>query len=169
MSAATPSETLVEGIELRPIRDDDVPFLRSLYASTRADEMALVAWTDDQRQAFLDQQFEAQHRYYRENYANPEYSIVELEGHPIGRLYLDLRTNEIRIVDIALMPEARGRGIGGQLVRDVLAKAGDAGTPVTIHVEKFNPARRLYDRLGFRAIGDRDVHLLMEWTPGSVS
>jgi len=157
------------GIALRPVRDGDEPFLRSLYASTRADELAQVPWTDAQKRAFADMQFDAQHHHYREVFPNAEFSIVERDGQPIGRLYVDRRAKEIRIVDIALIPETRNLGIGGRLLGTVLEEGRRTGKPVTIHVEKFNPAARLYERLGFREIEDRGVHRLMEWSPGSVS
>lgn len=166
---ATPYAAPVPGVTLRPIGDADLPFLRALYESTREDELAPVPWSDAERRAFLDMQFEAQHRHYAQAYAHPEFAVIERDGRPIGRLYLDRDAAELRIVDIALMPEARRQGIGGALVSAVLEDGRTQGLPVTIHVEKFNPARRLYERLGFREVDDRGVYALMQWTPGGLS
>ncbi|MEM6455612.1 MAG: GNAT family N-acetyltransferase [Acidobacteriota bacterium] len=154
-------------VTFRPIADDDAPFLAALYASTRADEMRQVPWDDAQKAAFLQMQFEAQHRHYAAHFADAAFDLV-LHGPervPIGRLYLDRRDDELRIIDIALLPDWRGRGIGGALMRRVLDEAAAAGKPVRIHVEKNNPALRLYDRLGFRPIEDQGVYHLMEWRP----
>jgi ribosomal protein S18 acetylase RimI-like enzyme len=166
---ATPSTVLVPGVTLRPIGDPDLPFLRALYGSTREEELAPVPWSDAQKRAFLDQQFAAQHQHYAQAYAHAEFAVIERDGRPIGRLYLDRGPAELRIVDIALMPEARNQGIGGALLGAVIAQGRSAGVPVGIHVEKLNPARRLYERLGFREVDDRGVYVLMHWTPGGLS
>jgi ribosomal protein S18 acetylase RimI-like enzyme len=150
-------------ISFRPIADTDQPFLRELYASTRAQDMAVVPWTAAEKQVFLDQQFEAQHRYYREQFANARFDLVLDDGSPIGRLYLDRRELEHRLIDIALVPEARGRGIGARLMRDVMEAAASEGKMVRIHVEHNNPAIHLYTRLGFEKVEDQGVYELMEW------
>jgi ribosomal protein S18 acetylase RimI-like enzyme len=108
-------------------------------------------------------QFNAQYLYYAENYAHAQFQIVLLDGAPIGRLYVDRRAAEIRIVDIALLPEHCGQGIGSHLLREILAEGQARGVPVTVHVERFNPALHLYERLGFRPVEDKGVYLLMEW------
>jgi len=153
------------GVELRPRRDDDRPFLERLYASTRADEMTLLDWPAQEKAAFLAMQFEAQTQHYDEHYADAEFLVVERDGLPIGRLYLQRREDEIRVVDIALLPEARRGGIGGRLLKRVLDEADETGRVVRIHVERNNPAMVLYQRLGFRKIDDLGVYHLMEWTP----
>ncbi len=149
----------------RPISDKDIPFLKKLYASTREDEMKLSGWPKEQIERFLESQFLAQHQYYREMFSKAEFLLILLEGRPAGRLYLDRRKEEHRIVDIALMPEYRGKGYGGSLLRDLLAEASTRNKMVRIHVEHNNPALRLYQRLGFRQVGDQGVYLLMEWKP----
>lgn len=153
-------------VTLRPVRSGDEPFLRRLYASTRADEMALLAWSEDQKASFLEMQFTAQHSYYQRQFPEARFDIVEEDGRPVGRLYVDRRPEEIRLIDIALLPEHRNRGIGGRLMDQLLAEARTAGKPVTIHVERFNPALRLYRRLGFREVEDKGVYLLLAWSPG---
>lgn len=152
-------------MKLRPRRDDDLGFLAHLYASTRIDEMALIDWSAEEKDAFLAMQFEAQTRHYDEHYADAEFLVIERDGLPIGRLYLQRREDEIRIVDIALLPEHRRSGIGGRLLHGVLDEAAETGKEVRIHVERNNPALALYRRLGFREIDDLGVYYLMEWTP----
>jgi ribosomal protein S18 acetylase RimI-like enzyme len=150
-------------IELRPERPDDRPFLEALYASTREREMALLPWTDEQKRAFLASQFEAQHTYYVDRFADARFLVIEEAGAPIGRIYIHRRSDEIDLVDIALLPERRGSGIGTSLVRGVMDEAVRADLPLRLHVEHDNPARRLYDRLGFRVLENQGVYLRMEW------
>lgn len=153
-------------VAFRPIGPADMEFLLRLYRSTREDEMAMIAdWTAEQKDAFLRQQFEAQHTYYHEHYEGADFLILLLEGEPAGRLYIHRRPAEIRLMDIALLPEHRNGGLGTKLVRDLLAEGEASGKPVTIHVEIYNPAMRLYQRLGFQPIADRGVYHLLEWRP----
>jgi ribosomal protein S18 acetylase RimI-like enzyme len=152
-------------ITLRPQTDADRDFLEALYGSTRADEMALVPWTDAQKAAFIAMQFQAQSAHYAEHYYDAEFLVIERDGAPIGRLYLYRGTADIRIVDIALVPEARGAGLGTHLLREILTEGERAGKSVSIHVENFNPALRLYHRLGFVHVDDHGAYYLMRWSP----
>lgn len=155
-----------ESLTFRPIVDDDASFLLRLYASTRADEMAQVPWTDEQKDEFLQFQFHAQHVYYQEHFPEARFDVVLRAGEPIGRLYLDVRDDEHRLIDIALLPEARGKGLGSRIMRDILdAAVADGDKLVRIHVEQNNPAMRLYLRLGFEKIEEQGVYHLMEWRP----
>ena len=152
-------------VSLRPSTATDEPFLGLLYASTRTEELAVVPWTDEQKGIFLAQQFNAQDVAYRETYPNASFSVVELDGEPIGRLILTrLEGNELRIVDVALLPDHRNHGIGTGLIRDVLASAKTGDLMVSLHVEVWNPAVEVFDRLGFRRVSKNDVHIQMEWT-----
>ena len=152
-------------IQTRPIDDGDADFLFRLYASTRQDELAPVPWTDEQKHAFLKQQFDAQHSHYQQYFPEASFDVLLSDGTAIGRLYVDRRDDEIRIIDIALLPEHRGRGIGGAIMTELLAEAQDKRLPVRIHVERNNPALRLYERLGFAQVEDQGVYLLMQWNP----
>jgi GNAT superfamily N-acetyltransferase len=152
-------------VAFRPIEPGDEPFLRRLYASTREEELRPVPWTPAEKAAFLRQQFQAQHAYYQEHYTGTRFEVVLRDGQPIGRLYVARWADEIRIVDITLLPEHCGAGIGTGILRDLLAEAAAAGKPVRIHVERQNPAWRLYERLGFAPIEDKGVYYLMEWRP----
>jgi ribosomal protein S18 acetylase RimI-like enzyme len=152
-------------VTLRPITADDQEFLSGLYASTRQEEMALVDWPAEKKAEFLQMQFQAQHTFYMEQFKGAAFDLLVLNGQPIGRLYLDRRVDELRIIDIALLPEYRNQGLGSRLMQKILAEAEAAGLPVRIHVEHYNPARRLYQRLGFKEIETNGVYYLMEWTP----
>jgi ribosomal protein S18 acetylase RimI-like enzyme len=159
----------MDGIRLRPATDADYAFMRALYGAARADEMQHFPFGLEQKEAFLDQQFAAQTAHYAQHYPTARFDIVERDGVPIGRLYVDVWPEEIRIVDIALMPEARNGGLGTALMTQVLEEGRAAGKPVSIHVEAFNPALHLYRRLGFREAGTNGVYYLMRWTADQVN
>ena len=156
----------MQKVALRPVGDADRAFLAHVYASTRADELAILPWTDEQKAAFLAHQFEAQDAHYRSNYGDATFDVIEVDGEPAGRLYVHRGPREIRVVDIALTPPFRGRGLGTRVLKDVIAEAEAGGRKLSIHVEMHNPARRLYERLGFRPVAGGDgVYLLMERAP----
>jgi len=152
-------------VTLRPASDADYDFMRRLYAATRAEEMEHFPFDEAQKQVFLDQQFAAQFEHYGIHYPTCERNIVERGGVPIGRFWIDEWRDQIRIVDIALMPECRGAGIGSLLLQQVLVRSASAGKPVTIHVEAFNPALRLYQRLGFEQVDTNGVYYFMRRAP----
>ncbi|MCC8537794.1 GNAT family N-acetyltransferase [Xanthomonas axonopodis pv. poinsettiicola] len=154
------------GLELRPEQPDDIAWLEDLYASTRSDELAPVPWPEATKRAFLQQQFALQRAHYRQHFAGAEFSIVEVEDLRIGRLYLHRAATHLTVVDISLLPEWRGRGIGSQLIVHVQALAREAGCTVSLHVLHANPAaQRLYGRLGFVAGDSTQTHLQMHWHP----
>lgn len=162
--------TAEASVTWRPIREEDMEFLLRLYATTRADEMAMVTdWTDEQKEWFVRMQFQAQHAWYQEHYGDAQFDLIFMDGVPAGRLYVHRRPAEIRLIDISLTPELRGRGIGSALLRELMSEAEAAGKPLTIHVEKYNPAMRLYLRLGFKSIDDRGPYDLMEWRPDQLN
>jgi ribosomal protein S18 acetylase RimI-like enzyme len=156
------------GLTFRPITDADLPFLNRLYASTRTQELAPVPWTEEQKAAFLDMQFTAQHAHYQEHYPGAQWLVIERAGEPVGRLYIVRWTREHRVIDIAFLPAQRGHGLGTALMRDLLDEAAAAGKALSIHVEKDNPALRMYRRLGFVAVEDKGVYDLMRWGPPSM-
>jgi ribosomal protein S18 acetylase RimI-like enzyme len=151
------------GVQLRDATLADTDLLCQVYASTRAEELAVTDWSDAQKAEFCRMQFTAQDAYYRENYPTARFSVIERNGEPAGRLYVDRWAKEIRIMDIALLPEYRGVGIGTHFLRALMEEAGAAGKALSIHVEKFNPALRLYQRLDFRPREDKGIYLLLEW------
>lgn len=152
-----------ESVRLRIATPADTSFLQEVYASTRAEELAQVPWSDAQKKAFTDQQFAAQDSHYRQHYPTAQFQVIEQDGLGVGRLYVDHWAREIRIMDIALLPQYRGAGIGTKLLRELQETARGASKSLTIHVEKFNSALNLYERLGFHRKEDKGVYLLMEW------
>jgi ribosomal protein S18 acetylase RimI-like enzyme len=156
------SSRLAPDPTLRPVLDADRDALVRVYASTREDELSQVAWAPGQREAFEEMQFGAQDAYWREHRPDAVFSVIELDGEIAGRLYVDRAPKEIRIVDIALLPAFRGHGIGTALLQGILAEGEEQGVPVTIHVERQNPARALYERLGFTQISTTGVYDLLE-------
>jgi ribosomal protein S18 acetylase RimI-like enzyme len=164
MSFEFPSAAAL-GIAFRPCRDEDAPFLAHLYASTRREEVAQTGWPAEMQQKFLAQQFEAQHTHYRRHYPEAEWLVIERQGESAGRLYVEEWPNQIRLIDIALLPAFRGCGIGSAILADLLSDASCRAKPLTIHVEKSNRARGLYDRLGFVPIGEAGAYDLLERRP----
>ena len=148
---------------LRPATEADRAFLAELYGSTRAEELALVDWDDATKAAFIEHQFSAQDRHYRANYPGATLDVIEVDGERAGRLYVHRGESDIRIMDIALAPAFRGRGIGTGLVEGLIEEARSSGRSVSIHVEMQNPARSLYERLGFLPAGQHGVYVLMKW------
>ncbi|MHB8800635.1 MAG: GNAT family N-acetyltransferase [Thermoanaerobaculia bacterium] len=156
-------------VALRPATPADRELLFRVYSSTREEELAPVPWPPEAKEAFLRQQFDAQDAWWRTNYVEASFEVVVVDGIDAGRLYLWEGPSEVRIVDVALLPEARRGGIGTRLVRDVQERAAAAGKSVTIHVERMNPALRLYERLGFRLVEDKGVYLFLSWSADAVS
>ena len=145
-------------VGLRPVEPGDREFLQRVYASTREEELAVFGWDATTKAAFLRMQFAAQDGYYRQQFPGATFDVVTVDGEPAGRLYVDRGDTEVRVIDIALLPDHRGRGIGTALLAPILAE----GKTVSIHVERGNPARRLYERLGFSLVEDGGVYLRLE-------
>lgn len=152
-------------IDFRPICDEDVDDLEKIYASTRQEELSVLPWSNYDKKNFLKMQFKAQHQFYQNQFKNADYLMVLAIKQPIGRLYIDRRADEIRIIDIALLPNFRGQGIGSGLLQKILLEGQHSQKPVRIHVEQNNRALGLYERLGFQKIGENGVYFLMEWNP----
>ena len=158
------AEYALEGVALRPFEEADLEFLYRVYAASRAREMALLPqWSEADKEAFLRDQFRLQHAHYQEHYPHARFDVVSEHDVMIGRLYVALMEDEIRLMDIALMPERRNRGIGAALIQEVMAEASGSGRCVSLHVEPDNPARRLYVRLGFVDAEQVGVYMLMHW------
>ena len=155
-------------IDLRAVAEGDEDFLFSVYASTRADEMNLVDWSNEQKDAFLHMQFDAQMQHYCTYYPNADYKVIERDCVPAGRLIVENRGDHFLIMDIALLPEFRCLGIGTFLIEELRQQAVRLNLPLVLRVEFFNPAIHLYDRLGF--VKTRQVNTVyqeMVWTPNS--
>ena len=157
---------MVQSLTLRPIvLPADLEFLFQVYASTRLEELAPLPWDAATRQAFLTMQFNAQHSDYQRNYPAAAFDVIEQAGVAIGRLYVDRRPDELHILDIALLPDYRNRGIGSFFLEQLITEAEADEHMMQIYVERFNPAKRLYTRLGFQIIGDQGVYYLMQRNP----
>src|SRR4051812_38692566 len=132
------------GLGLRRMEESDRAFLLDLYVSVRAVEFASAGWPEPVLRQFLAQQHDLQDRQYRAAYPDADRLIVEREGERIGRLYVVESERDLHLIDISLLPEARGRGFGALLLADLAVRAGAAAKPIRLHVEKSNRARRLY-------------------------
>ena len=162
MSSESPAAS---NITLRPVGPDDYDFLLEVYGSTRAEELALVPWTNEQQKAFIRSQFAAQQDYYAQKYPAASHDIIVSDNRQVGRLYVARLDHEIRIVDITLLPGERNAGIGSYLVKQLLVEAERTGRAVRIYVEEFNPSLHLFERLGFSPSEQQGIHLLMQWNP----
>ena len=158
------SDLMHSAISLRTAQPEDEDFLAQVYASSREEELAQVAWSDEQKAAFLRSQHEAQHHHYRAYYPNADFDLILLDGEPIGRIYVDRRAEELRLMDIALLPEYRNRGIGTLLIRALMQEAVSSQKFIGLHVEQFNRAYQLYTRFGFRDVEMRGIYMYMTWT-----
>lgn len=154
-------------ITFRPAGPDDEAFLLKVYGSTRAEELAAVPWTEAQREAFLRMQLNAQHYHYGQIYPDGDFLIILDDDRAVGRLYAARLKDQHRIIDITILPEERGRGLGTAILRDLMTEAARRDKPLRIYVESFNPSLRLFERLGFSPIEEEGIHLLMEWREGA--
>jgi ribosomal protein S18 acetylase RimI-like enzyme len=152
-------------IALRPVTPADNGTVFAAYASTRAAEMAMVPWTDEQRGAFLRMQLTAQLTHYQTYHPQAEHQIILADGRPAGRLCLARQSDALHILDLTILPQFRNQGIGTRLLHDLQAEAAPQDKAVRIHVETHAPELRLYERLGFTTIADKGLHLLLEWRP----
>ena len=168
-----PSGVSVSEIRLAPVYPSDDPFLYRTYASTRAEEMALTGWTAEQQESFLRMQYEAQRRSYRMQFPNAEYRVIRRGDSAVGRLVIDRTIDrtpeEILVLDIAVLPEFRAQKIGSTLMQAIMQEASQAAKAVRLHVERFNPALRWYERLGFGVVNDGSIYLEMVWRPSQAS
>ena len=155
-------------LSLRPAGEQDLELLYEIFKSTREAEFAYTPWTGAEKEAFLRQQFRAQDMHYRTYYAGTSFDILLVDGVPAGRLYV-LRGDDIRIIDIALLPAFRNGGIGTRVLRGLADEADRQHKRLSIHVEVQNPARRLYDRFDFKVVEDKQVYLLMERSPSGAA
>lgn len=156
-------EHLPAGVGLRPLTDDDHAFMATLYALNRQAEMANFPFNEQQKALFLQRQFEAQSRHYFDHYPRGRFALIEQQGTPIGRLLVAELSDQLRLVDIALLPSHQRLGIGGALIRQLQVEATAKGVPIQLHVDPASPARALYERLGFMAGAGDDLYLAMTW------
>ncbi len=169
ITTSCPLQWVQAGLVLRAATDSDKPFLERLFVAVRETEPGICEWPAAMRTPFLATQFQAQDRHYA-TYAHQDFAIVEHEDRPIGRLYLSQTPTQVHIVDISLLPEARGRGLGSVLIEGVQSSARDLGKGVSLSVEVNNArAQRLYQRLGFFVTATAAPFLRMAWKPAGVA
>ena len=149
-----------ELVSLRSATPDDEGFLLKLFGSTRIDEFKFLA-DANQIDALIGMQFNLQRRQYEAGYPDAEHNIILSDGQPVGRIFVDESEREIALVDVALIPEFRNKGIGRYLLDQLLARAAAVKKPVRLHVSKLNPARRLYERLGFSVVSEDGMYFEM--------
>lgn len=153
-----------QSVRLRLCYARDEPFLRRLYRHTRTEELACTGWSESRKRSFCDQQFDAQHADYIRRFPAGDFLLVLHARDPIGRLYVDISANEVAIIDIALLPDWRGQGIGGSLLRalQLYAAAHDSAVSLNVLMDNF-AARAFYASLGFVVMGNDCLRLHMRW------
>ena len=154
-------------INFRNIQPNDFPFLKKVYRSSREEELDKTMWNEEEKSKFIDFQFNAQHSHYTNAYKGAEFNIIEWNKVKVGRLYLWETETQIRIMDIALLTEFRGKGIGTFILNDLIKKSIKVEKKINIHVEYNNPALKLYERLGFEKTDDTGIYFFMERIPDS--
>jgi len=152
----------VLNVSLQKVIEQDLEFLFKVYASTRAEEVAQTGWPAQQQHDFLQMQFTAQHTHYQQHYPEATFDLIMLGDQVVGRLYVSRWPTQIRIVDIALLSEFRGKKIGELLMRKLFAEAKEKQLEISLHVKKNNPAMQWYLKLGFKKIEDKGVYSLMK-------
>lgn len=161
MTEATPNNL----VSLRAVQPEDETFLTSVYGSTREQELAMTPWTVEQREAFIRFQYTAQLAHYQTEYPRAEQSVILLGDSRVGRIYVDRRESEIHILDITLLTQYRGQGIGTPILQQVMDEAAQAGKSVSINLDSFNQSHQLFARLGFKPTETTGFHTLYVWYP----
>lgn len=166
----SPEESIKRGelegrVALRAVEPVDEKLLIEVYASTRAEEMARVPWSQEQKDAFVRMQFLAQKNHYAAEYPEASHDIICFDSQAVGRLYMDRGQEKFHILDITVLPQFRGSGVGSTVLKQILAEAGRKGKPVTIYIESFNPSLRLFGQLGFERLTEDGFQLLMQRLP----
>ncbi len=152
-------------ITLREVSPDDESFLREVYACTRAQELSMVPWTAEQREAFLRFQFDAQDAHYRSHYPKAAFQLILQDGQPVGRLYVAREESGIRIMDVTVLEQFRAQGVGSSVIRDLMQEADQRGHNLTVWIENFNPSRNLFERMGFSIVDNDGYNDLWEYRP----
>lgn len=151
--------------KLTPVTPSDDSLLFEIYVSARAEELKFAPWTEEVKRTFLESQFQAQAQYYFSKYPDGCFDIIEFDDQKIGRLYKAALDDEIRIIDLTLLPEFRNQGIGTSLISDILKTGEEQKKAVRIYLETYNPSQTLFSRLGFRTISEDGVYALWEKMP----
>jgi len=153
-------------VELRPVTPSDDPFLLTVYESTRADELAQAEWGEGQKEMFLRWQFDLQRREYNTRFPDAAYHVIVVDQQPAGRIWVGSDSKQIRLLDIAILPEFQNRGVGTGLLQRLISHAANQGKVLRHMVLVLNNnAERFYERLGFKQIEEFGAYKHMEWRP----
>lgn len=150
-------------LSVRPVTVGDQELLLALYASTRAQELAQVPWSVEQKQAFIQMQFTAQSQHYAQTFPQSVHQILLWAGEAVGRLWVDRRPEGIHVLDLILLPAMRGRGVGTAVLQGLQAEGAATGRPISGYVESWSPAARLLERLGFKRGSTEGLHVRFKW------
>lgn len=154
-------------ISFRKVNEIDFPFLRKVYRSTREEELSRSGMSEGDKSRFIELQFNAQHAHYSQAYKDAEFDLILLDDLPAGRLYIWRTESQIRIMDIALLTDFQGKGIGTNILRSIIQESEKTDKKISLHVEYYNPAVRLYERLGFKKVDDTGIYFYMERLPNA--
>lgn len=156
----------METLAFQDVRPDDEAAFFQLFAAVRAEELRMEGWDPEVRNQTLRLQFEAQRRGYRQQYPSAQVRLILRAGAPVGWVTVDRSQASVHCVDIAVIAAERSKGVGTQVIRALQEEAAEAGRSVVLRVLRTNArALGLYVKLGFRGVGDTDLHTLMEWRP----
>ncbi len=154
-----------ERVSLRPVTDDDRELLLRVYEASRETELAMVQWESLLKRTFVEHQFDAQDRHYREHYPGATFDVILFEGEPAGRLCVYRGESQFAIMDITVLPEYRRRGIASHLISAIIDEAKANGRSIRIFLEPFNPHQAFFSNLGFKVSDDDGVTRRYEWHP----
>ena len=152
-------------VTTRPMTDDDSMLLFELYASSRADELSRSGWATPQQRSFFRMQAQNQERYFLRHHDHLDRRTICINGFSAGRLLVDRPDHAVTIVDLALLPAFRGRGVGSLLIRCLLEEAAEADLPVHVEMPKDSPSVATFMRLGFRSSDDLGDRWHLVWNP----
>ena len=153
-------------ITTRNVCPEDGPFLLRLFVESRRDEFTSLGWPEEQLEPFLRLQYQLQQRSYLTQYPRAKHQIIVWKDRPVGQMLTACLQDEWRLIDISVLPENRGQGIGTSVLRELQNQAFQAEKPLRLNVIHHNTARRLYERLGFRLVADLNPYVAMEWSGG---
>ena len=152
-----------EFVSLRPVTPGDEDFLLRVYKSSRGEDLRGLGWDEDRISEFLEMQYEAQGNFHASDFPNASDEVILLDSQPVGRLIVDRRADEIRLVDLALLPDYRNRGLGSRLIQSLKEEATLQRKPLRLQLIRFNRALGLFERLGFMRTSETGTHFQMEW------
>jgi ribosomal protein S18 acetylase RimI-like enzyme len=165
MKDAIPTSRISERVSLRSVTEpDDDAFLEELYFSRREDLYGLFADPEQTRALLLIQQ-RAQAIGYKKEFPNATYEVITFDGQRAGRIVIDRSGGTMAIIDIALLPLFRNRGIGSLILDSILDECQRGKRQCRLSVAKTSQAIRLYLRKGFCTENEMETHFVMKWIP----